>query len=89
MKDYIEREKVYEVIYGMHVGGKEAVEKALPNTYGADLREIISEIEDIDSADVVSRSDYENCKNELCYKCGEYKNRHLGACDGCRWRDGG
>ena len=35
--------------------------------------------------DVVSRSEYENCRNELCYKCGEYKNRHLGACDGCRW----
>lgn len=26
-----------------------------------------------------------DCRNELCYKCGTYKNRHLGACDGCRW----
>lgn len=25
------------------------------------------------------------CRNELCLKCGEYKNRHKGACDGCRW----
>ena len=43
---------------------------------------------EIPSADVISKSEYENCRNELCYKCGEYKNRHLGACDGCRWLDG-
>lgn len=24
--------------------------------------------------------------NELCLKCGKFKNAHLGACDGCRWR---
>lgn len=25
------------------------------------------------------------CRNELCLRCGEYQQRHLGACDGCRW----
>ena len=25
------------------------------------------------------------CKNELCLKCGDYKQSYLGACDGCRW----
>lgn len=29
----------------------------------------------------------ENCRNELCLKCGDYKMRHKGACDDCRWRD--
>lgn len=29
------------------------------------------------------------CRNELCLYCGQYKQRHLGACDGCRWRDMG
>lgn len=24
--------------------------------------------------------------NELRIYCGQYKQRHLGACDGCRWR---
>ena len=28
-----------------------------------------------------------NCRNELCYRCGQYANAHLGACDGCRWSD--
>lgn len=29
------------------------------------------------------------CRNELCLRCGEYKNAHKGACDDCRWRDNG
>ena len=29
------------------------------------------------------------CRNELCLRCGEYKRRHLGACDGCRWLEVG
>ena len=43
-------------------------------------------IDDIPSADVVSGRDFRDCRNELCLKCGDYKQRHLGACDGCRWR---
>lgn len=31
--------------------------------------------------------DLKDCRNELCLKCGEYKQKHLGACDGCRWRE--
>lgn len=28
-----------------------------------------------------------DCRNELCLRCGKYKESHLGACDGCRWND--
>lgn len=31
--------------------------------------------------------DLRDCRNELCLKCGDYKQRHKGACDGCRWKD--
>ena len=24
-------------------------------------------------------------RNELCCKCGNYRDAHNGACDGCRW----
>ncbi len=30
--------------------------------------------------------DKKEAVNELCLKCGAYKQRHSGACDGCRWR---
>ena len=36
--------------------------------------------------DKVSR-DLRDCRNELCLRCGDYKQRHLGACDGCRWKE--
>ena len=26
-------------------------------------------------------------RNELCCKCGKYREAHNGACDGCRWRN--
>ena len=25
-------------------------------------------------------------RNELCCNCGNYREAHNGACDGCRWR---
>ena len=31
------------------------------------------------------RSDLHDCVNELCYQCGQYREAHNGACDGCRW----
>ncbi|MBO7711560.1 MAG: hypothetical protein J6S83_13920 [Lachnospiraceae bacterium] len=32
-------------------------------------------------------SDLRDCVNELCLKCGQYRQEHMGACDGCRWKD--
>lgn len=26
-------------------------------------------------------------RNELCRMCGKYQVAHLGACDGCRWKE--
>ena len=28
-----------------------------------------------------------DCVNELCLKCGAYRNEHLGVCDHCRWKE--
>ena len=35
------------------------------------------------------RRDLKDCRNELCLKCGSYREAHKGACDGCRWKDVG
>ena len=35
------------------------------------------------------KSDLKDCRNELCLRCGSYREKHLGACDGCRWKDVG
>lgn len=34
---------------------------------------------------IKAMDDLEVCRNELCLRCCQYKQRHLGACDGCRW----
>ena len=26
-------------------------------------------------------------RNELCLKCGNYREAHNGACDGCMWKE--
>lgn len=35
------------------------------------------------------KSDLNDCRNELCLRCGNYREAHNGACDGCRWKDVG
>ena len=33
-----------------------------------------------------ARNELHEAKNELCFKCGKYREAHNGACDGCRWK---
>lgn len=35
----------------------------------------------------ITKKELNMCRNELCFRCGEYRNAHLGACDGCRWKE--
>ena len=34
-----------------------------------------------------SRKELHAMRNELCCKCGNYKQANNGACDGCRWKE--
>ena len=34
-----------------------------------------------------ARKQLHEAKNELCCKCGKYREAHNGACDGCRWKE--
>ena len=33
------------------------------------------------------KKELHEAKNELCCKCGKYREAHNGACDGCRWKE--
>ena len=35
------------------------------------------------------RAELRNCRDELCLRCGSYKDAHHGACAGCRYRSEG
>ena len=34
-----------------------------------------------------ARKELAAMRNELCCKCGSYREAHNGACDGCRWKE--
>ena len=34
-----------------------------------------------------AKSELTAMRNELCCKCGKYREAHNGACDGCRWKE--
>ena len=33
-----------------------------------------------------ARKELHEAMNELCCKCGNYREAHNGACNGCRWK---
>lgn len=89
MAEYIEREAVLNDIAELFT----LCHETFPNESGHHF--IVEEelethwdfVKNIPAADVVPGKDFRDCRNELCLRCGEYKMRHKGACDGCRWRD--
>lgn len=58
---------------------------ASPRESGAD--NLIQIIVDLRKALADTKAELNMCRDELCLRCGDYKQRHLGACDGCRWKE--
>ena len=50
---------------------------------GADFADAVKS-----AADMLEQTQAERdvLRNELCFKCGKYREAHNGACDGCRWK---
>lgn len=54
-----------------------------------DIGELLDLVRESKERIISLKSELKDCRNELCLKCGNYKQKHLGACDGCRWRNCG
>lgn len=52
-----------------------------------DIGELLDLVQDLKARVESLKVDLKMCRNELCLKCGDYKQKHLGACDGCRWEN--
>ena len=70
MTEYIRREDLMERVGRWQLNTREAIAEMIMS---------------VPSADVVSGQDFRGCRNELCLKCGQYRTKHLGSCNGCRW----
>lgn len=85
MAEYIEKADAFNVNFRISVNIFESRRKTAEKA----VKAYADEIAKIPSADVVPGSDFRDCRNELCLYCGKYKERHNGACDGCRWKERG
>ena len=83
MSDYISREAAIEQ-FRKELDGGYVLDNASQTTR---ILKSIPAVDVIETPelphDIVT--DFLDCRNELCFRCGEYKRRHEGACNGCRW----
>lgn len=80
MSDYISRETMFEFaipFFDIDLSAKDMFILA---------EKMEKFLNDIPAADVIAKKDFNDCRNELCLRCGSYRESHLGACDGCRWQ---
>ena len=48
-----------------------------------------NELEDMKLKVARLQQQLRECRNELCYQCGRYKEAHNGACSSCKYKFGG
>ena len=48
---------------------------------------LVKVVESLQAQLAASQRRAQDARNELCLKCGEYKEAHKGACNGCRWKE--
>lgn len=52
----------------------------------SDRAALSAEIEQLRKQLEQTQAERDAMRNELCCKCGNYREAHNGACDGCRWK---
>ena len=53
--------------------------------HASDRAALVAEIEKLRKQLEQTRAERDVLRNELCFKCGNYREANNGACDGCRW----
>lgn len=92
MKILIERLRRYSeglVAYKLGSDFADAVYSAadMLENHASDRAALVAEIEKLRKQLEQANSELAAMRNELCYKCGKYREAHNGACDGCRWKE--
>ena len=55
--------------------------------HASDRAALVAEIEKLRKQLEQTQAERNVMRNELCCKCGNYRGAHIGACDGCRWKE--
>ena len=92
MKKLIERLRQYSeslVAYKLGADFADAVNSAadMLESHASDRAALVTEIEKLRKQLEQTQAERGAMRNELCFKCGKYREAHNGACDGCRWKN--
>lgn len=91
MKKLIDRLRQYSeslVSYKLGADFADAVCSAadMLENHTSDRAALSAEIEKLRKQLEQTQAERDVMRNELCFKCGKYRDAHNGACDGCRWK---
>ena len=94
MKQLIERLRQYSeslVAYKLGADFADAINSAadMLENHASDRAALVAEIEKLRKQLEQTQAERDVLRNELCCKCGNYREAHNGACDGCRWKAAG
>ena len=64
-----------------------AVIKDMTDLPGCEATDVSTHAATLTSVIIEAEADLRDCVIELCLKCGSYREDHLGACNGCRWKE--
>ena len=92
MKKLIERLRQYSeslVAYKLGADFADAINSAadMLENHASDRAALVAEIEKLRKQLEQTQAERDAMRNELCYMCGNYREAHNGACDGCMWKE--
>lgn len=92
MKKLIERLRQYsESLIAYKLGAEFADDVCsaadMLENHASDRADLVAEIEKLRKQLEQTQAELDAAVNELCFKCGKYREAHNGACDWCRWKE--
>ena len=86
-KERDELKKAYDAMARDLQFRTEQVRELQDENHASDRAALVTEIEKLRKQMEQTQAERDAMRNELCCKCGKYREAHNGACNGCRWKE--
>ena len=86
-KERDELKKAYDAMARDLQFRTEQVRELQEENHASDRAALVAEIEKLRKQLEQTQAELAAMRNELCCKCGNCREAHNGACDGCRWKE--
>ena len=85
-KERDELKKAYDAMARDLQFRTEQVRELQEENHASDRAALVAEVEKLRKQLEQTQAERDAMRNELCYLCGNYREAHNGACNGCRWK---